>query len=229
MAMEDAVFLKSDPSWQAALRSLHGVPRKRSWWIALSIAAHIGVLIAVCWPVQPVFVRPEFLARGQNGNSTPNSVALYFPKDIRSSEHPLLSLPAPSQQKPARARVRQRHNVIETEKPPAEQSIAEAGSSAGTSLYGASEGDEVKPGFAIRFTDPRVSRSQMPSGLQGDVIVELTIDINGNVIEEKLLQGLGHGIDEMVIATLRDWHFRPATRNGVAIPFKYDAHFHFPS
>jgi outer membrane biosynthesis protein TonB len=49
------------------------------------------------------------------------------------------------------------------------------------------------------------------------------------VVEEKLLQGIGPGIDERVLAAVRDWHFRPATRNGVAIPFKYDARFHFPS
>ena len=96
-------------------------------------------------------------------------------------------------------------------------------------MEGLTEGDEIKPGFAITFTDPRVARWELPSGVQGDVIVELTIDVQGNVVEEKLLQGMGHGIDERVIATLRDWRFRPATRNGVAIPFKYDAHFHFPS
>jgi len=64
---------------------------------------------------------------------------------------------------------------------------------------------------------------------RGDVIVEITIDAQGSVVEERLLQGLGHGVDERVIAVLRDWRFRPATRNGVAIPSKHDVHFHFPS
>jgi protein TonB len=228
--MESGTFLKADPSWQNAQRSLHAVAGRRSWWMVLSLAIHAGVLVMGCWPVQPVFIRPVWLARGENGGATPASVALYLPthiRSIRSAERPLLSLPAPSRQKQlVRARLHKRSNVLEDEKP---ANQAEAGSTFGTSIDGATEGDEVKPGFAIRFTDPRVARSQMPSGMQGDVIVELSIDTEGNVIEAKLLQGLGHGIDEMVIATLRDWHFRPATRNGVAIPFKYDAHFHFPS
>lgn len=229
--MEDGTFLKADPSWQAALRSLHAVARRRSWWMMLSLAIHIGLLVMVCWPVQPAFIRPVWLARGENGGATPNSVALYLPQDIRfaerPAERPLLSLPATSRQKQlARVRLHKRSNVLDNDKP---ATRAEAGSALGTSIDGAAEGDEVKPGFAIRFTDPRIGRSQMPTGMQGDVIVELTIDTEGNVVEERLLQGLGHGIDEMVIATLRDWHFRPATRNGVAIPFKYDAHFHFPS
>lgn len=225
--MEDGIFLKADPSWHAALRALNVVTRRRSWWLAVSTAAHIAVLLIACWPVQPIFVRPVWLAHGGGGTATPASVALYLPQDIRRAEHPLLSLPAASRQKQhAKARLHKRTNVLEQEKPATQ---AEAGSARGTSTDGVSEGDEIRPGFAIHFPDPRVARSAMPSGVQGDVIVELTIDTDGNVIEEKLLQGLGHGIDEMVIATLRDWHFRPATRNGVAIPFKYDAHFHFPS
>lgn len=225
--MEAGIFLKAEPSWQGALQSLNAVTRKRSWWLVLSVAAHVAVLVVICWPVQPIFVRPVWLARGSGGSATPASVALYLPRDIRPTEHSLVSLPAPSRQKQrAKARLRRRTNVLEKDKPATQ---AEAGSALGASLDGASEGDEVKPGFAIRFTDPRVAGWSLPSDVQGDVIVELTIDTEGNVVQEKLLQGLGHGIDERVIATLRDWHFRPATRNGVAIPFKYDAHFHFPS
>ena len=61
------------------------------------------------------------------------------------------------------------------------------------------------------------------------MIVEISIDAQGIVVAERLLQGLGHGVDERVIAVLRDWRYRPATRNGVPIPSKYDVHFHFPS
>jgi protein TonB len=61
------------------------------------------------------------------------------------------------------------------------------------------------------------------------VIVEITIDVEGNVSETKLLQGVGHGIDEKVIAAARAWHFHPATRNGVAVLSKQDYRFHFPS
>jgi protein TonB len=81
----------------------------------------------------------------------------------------------------------------------------------------------------VVFADPRIARWELPNGLQGDVIVEVTIDERGTVIDQKLLQGLGHGIDERVIAAVRDWRFSPATRNGVPVPSKHDVHFHFPS
>jgi len=220
------VFLNHKPGWQPELDSIPSEKRKRGLWISGSALAHAIFLLVWCWPAPPGFVRPIWLAHGENGSGTPVSVALYLPQDIRVAERPLLSLPAAARPQHAKAKLHKRANVLDQDKP---EDRAEAGSTSGTSMYGATEGDEIKPGFAVRFTDPRVARWQMPSGIQGDVIVELTIDTQGNVVEEKLLQGLGHGIDELVISTLRDWHFRPATRNGVAIPFKYDAHFHFPS
>jgi TonB family protein len=96
-------------------------------------------------------------------------------------------------------------------------------------MEGPSFGDEVKPALPIDFQEPTIHRSELPIGLQGDVVVEITIDEQGKVVQERLLQGLGYGIDEKVIAAVHDWTFRPATRNGVAIPSKHDVHFHFPS
>jgi protein TonB len=139
---------------------------------------------------------------------------------------PLLSLPA-SAQKKKRTKLSKRTNVLEEAEKPSNP--AEAGSEQGSAYDGLSGGDEVKPALPVAFQDLRISRSELPSGLQGDVIVEITIDAQGIVVAERLLQGLGHGVDERVIAVLRDWRYHPATRNGVPIPSKYDVHFHFPS
>ncbi len=72
-------------------------------------------------------------------------------------------------------------------------------------------------------------RSLVPTGIQGDVIVEVTIDASGSVAETKLLRSFGYGVDERVVETVRNWRFRPATRDGVAIASKQDVHYHFPS
>lgn len=221
------MFLYDKPGWQPALDSMRNGKRNRALWISGSVLLHAVFLVIWCWPPEPMFIKPVWLARGHGGTATPSSVVLYVPHDTQFAEHSLVSLPAPARQKrSARTELKKRTNLVDSDKP---ANRAEAGSASGNSLDGASNGDEIKPGFAIRFTPPSVSRSELPGGLQGDVIVELTIDAQGNVVDEKLLQGLGHEIDERVIATLRDWHFQPATRNGIAIPFKYDAHFHFPS
>jgi protein TonB len=68
---------------------------------------------------------------------------------------------------------------------------------------------------------------KLPRGFEGDVIVEVTIDEQGKVTNKILVRGLGNGLDEQAIAVLENWRFRPATRDGVAIPSKQDVYFHF--
>ena len=208
-------------------------PARRRCWsfsVCLSSALHGLVAAVLCWPGSPVFVKPLLLAHGEGGSATPSSVVLYAPNDLQvaaAERQPLLSLPASARQKKERTMLRKRTNALEeAEKTP---NAAEAGSEQGSAYDGLSSGDEIKPALPATFQDLKIYRSELPSGLQGDVIVEITIDAQGAVVAERLLQGLGHGVDERVIAVLRDWRYRPATRNGVAIPSKYDVHFHFPS
>jgi len=202
---------------------------KGSWTRSFSIstALHLIMLLAIAWPSRPVFVKSNLLALGAGGTASLNATPLYMPQDLQTQSEvrsAKLSLPAMPAQKSKISH--KRHNVLETDKPKDE---AEIGSRRGSALDGPAFGDEVKPALPLDFQEPRIHRSELPTGLQGDVIVEITIDEQGKVIQERLLQGLGHGIDEKVIAAVHDWHFRPATRNGVAIPSKHDVHFHFPS
>jgi periplasmic protein TonB len=226
----DLSFEQDRQEWNTLTQSQP--PRRRRWnfSVCVSAAFHLLAVIVFCWPKAPIFVRPLLIARGEGGSATPSSAVLYVPNDLEiaaSSSSPLLSLPASSHKKPQKTKLRKRTNVIEeADKTP---DPAEVGSENGSAYDGLASGDEVKPALPVAFQDLKIYRSELPSGLQGDVIVEVTIDAQGTVVEERLLQGLGHGVDERVIAVLRDWHFRPATRNGVAIPSKHDVHFHFPS
>ncbi len=103
----------------------------------------------------------------------------------------------------------------------------QAGSEKGSLPDGPTVGFVREP--ALPIVGPDVPRSSLPAGIQGDVIVEITIDTQGNVAETRVLQSLGPEVDEKVVATLHNWHFRPATTDGVANVSKQDVHFHFPS
>ena len=226
----DLSFEQDRHEWNTLMQSQ---PARRPRWsfsIGVSSVIHLLVVIALCWPAGPIFVNPALVARGEGGSATPSSVVLYVPNDLEiasASKPPLLSLPTPARKKPQKTKLKKRTNVIEeADKTP---NPAEVGSENGSAYDGLASGDEVKPALPVAFQDLKIYRSELPSGIQGDVIVEITIDAQGAVVEERLLQGLGHGVDDRVIAVLRDWRFHPATRNGVAIPSKHDVHFHFPS
>ena len=79
------------------------------------------------------------------------------------------------------------------------------------------------------FPIPLSRAPTLPPGVQGDVTVEVTIDEQGNVVALKLIHGIGYGIEDRVLATLRQWHFRPASKDGVTIASQHIVTFHYPS
>ena len=103
-----------------------------------------------------------------------------------------------------------------------------AGSPYGSVSQGAISGFEVRPALWASGSDPTVLPGDLAGGLEGDVIVEITIDEQGNVVRAIVLQSLTPEIDTKVVASLQNWHFRPATRDGRPIASKQDVHYHFP-
>jgi TonB family protein len=91
-----------------------------------------------------------------------------------------------------------------------------AGSPLGTVLEGPLTGEEVRPALPVVSPDPHVAADDL-GGLQGDVVVEVTIDENGGVVQKVVVQSLTPTIDGKVLEALENWRFRPATRNGIPI------------
>ncbi len=87
-------------------------------------------------------------------------------------------------------------------------------------------GDEIRPALPITTADPVVYPWQRPDS-EGKVVIEITIDERGEIIRKTVLQSLGPAIDNQCLAALENWHFQPATHNGIPIPSKQDAIFPF--
>lgn len=206
-------------------------PSRARWNLSAiaSVAIHGLVLWVLCLRPAPIFVKPSLIANGQRGSST----VLYFTPPgnqdtlvAERSPHTPARLYLPVKEKTRfNAKITNQKNV-EPQNPEPVSSVS-AGSPNSSDLYGSTTGADVRPAIEITLLDPPISRSEIPPGLEGDVIVEITIDEQGYVTATKLLKGLGNGIDEKILATARNWHYRPATRDGVPIPSKQDAHWHF--
>ncbi len=91
------------------------------------------------------------------------------------------------------------------------------------------EGHDVKPAFPVVYPSPDLSQVDLPFGYQGEIVVEVTIERDGSVSDMKVIQSVGHGVDEKVLATVQKWRFRPAILDGSPIASKHDVHFHLPS
>jgi protein TonB len=77
------------------------------------------------------------------------------------------------------------------------------------------------------FPTPKPDLSTLPRGTKGDVILDIVIDTTGRIADIKMTSGLGHGIDESVIATIQQWTFRPATKDGQPVASEQELHFHY--
>jgi protein TonB len=56
------------------------------------------------------------------------------------------------------------------------------------------------------------------SALEGDVRMEIVVSETGQVEEVKVLRSAGNGFDEAAERLVRRFRFRPAVRNGKAVP-----------
>jgi protein TonB len=54
--------------------------------------------------------------------------------------------------------------------------------------------------------------------IEGIVTVEAAFDIDGNFTVLRVVNGLGYGLDESALASLRTWRFAPADRNASRVP-----------
>ncbi len=83
----------------------------------------------------------------------------------------------------------------------------------GSLLQGPGSSHETRIALPVIGPQPPISSSDLPMGNNGDVIVEITIDEQGNVVKTAVLKGIRNDLDQKVIATLQGWRFKPATQD----------------
>ncbi len=215
--------------------------RHPRWATYSSLATHALLLLWLVRPSAPKFVATSFVVNGNHGMSIAH---LYWPSlqghaevspgtsasDVRQQLNPHLAWKRKAKvSKSTQAQLP--HPKIglddQTSAPGQAAQATAAGSPLGTVLEGPLSGEEVRPALPVVSPDPRIEADALGS-LQGDVIVEVTIDEKGNIIQKVVVQSLTPAIDGKVLEALENWRFRPATRNGVAVASKQDVYYHFP-
>jgi periplasmic protein TonB len=86
---------------------------------------------------------------------------------------------------------------------------------------------DVSVAMANFYPQPKPDLSVLPHGTRGDVVIDIVIDEEGKVVDTKVDQGLGHGLDEAVMAVIQTWTFTPATKAGKPVASEQQLLFHF--
>ena len=185
-------------------------PERKRWSRSLlgSFGLQCAAVLLLVHRAAPTFVAPSDVDHGIAGSSGSASIvylAPVGPEQVKAaSEDQRLSLRASLVAVPKLAK--RQPNPSQTTQPTrqnAPEQTARGGSPWGRVPGSPITGDEVVPALPQVFPDPPVSRADLPSGVEGDVIVEVTIDADGNVVETKLLQGIGYGVEQKVLAVLQ--------------------------
>jgi TonB family protein len=205
-------------------------PGPKRYALPVSLAAHLGLLLLIAfYRPSPIFVTTKLLAMG-NGDK---SYQLVYFAPAGKTNQPEPEVKNALLAKAAKAKAAKRQKLKQEQanigkQLDANNRNARAGVEYGSLFSGDYDGHDVRPAYPVVFPDPPVSRNDIPEGQSGDVIVEVSIDKLGNIIDMRLLQGMSPGIDQKVLATLRNWRYKPATLDGEPIAEKHDVHFHYP-
>lgn len=78
----------------------------------------------------------------------------------------------------------------------------------------------IKP-QPINPTLPAFTEAARNAGVQGKVILELTVNEAGEVTDARVVKGLGYGLDEAALAAAKKYRFAPATQAGRPVAFKF--------
>lgn len=203
-----------------------GLRARRSLYV--SILLHAAFFAWLLFPVAPTYIKPHLLMAGEHGASMSHVFWLAPPAKsdlLARTQSTRLAWRKPSRQaRPQPAKV-----AKEEQQPASSPNPAPLAGLPGGSLdYGPVDGFEVRPAIRVSGSEPLVAASDLAGVSEGNIIIEVTIDERGNIVRKVVLQSLAPAVDNKVMAALEDWHFLPATRDGIAIPSKQDVHYHYP-
>ena len=207
--------------------------RDRGRWRAshaFSAVVHAAIILTVLItrPL-PRFLTPSYLMRGNGGQAVTTIYLDGHGKDDVPAPVVAKTASPKTPPQPVSKRLTLPREAEQKQQVAAATPAARAGSPSGSSLYGNTTGLDIRPALPVTGPRPTLTAEDLPQGVQGDVVVEITIDERGNITGKKFVKKLGYGIDEKVWAALELWHFTPATQDGVAIPSQQLVLFHFPS
>ncbi len=190
-------------------------------WVAASIVLHMSVLGALLVTMPPQLM-PVVMPGDHNGHL------------ISLTYSPGNSVPAATleaQKRPAAKPVPPRAATATVPTPvappiPPPPTVASTSTDATSGADALGDGDTTLA-LVVVHPPPHPDLTQLPAGTRGDVIVDVVIDKTGRVAKFTMTRGLGHGVDETVLATIKQWTFQPATRNGVPVASEQELLFHY--
>jgi TonB family protein len=96
--------------------------------------------------------------------------------------------------------------------------------------YGFSPTHDYQLAFRTAGELPSIPVADLPPRFEQYVVVEITIDVDGRVADERIIAGMvDPPIEQKLLSAIREFKYSPAKRDGLPIPSQMDIVIHIPS
>jgi TonB family protein len=79
----------------------------------------------------------------------------------------------------------------------------------------------------LHTTDAVYTEEAKKNHVEGDCVVEITVDEQGNVASTRVVKSLPHGLDRAATDAIHQWKFEPAKRDGKPVSAKFNVTMRF--
>jgi TonB family protein len=86
---------------------------------------------------------------------------------------------------------------------------------------------EITPPTVLHHVDASYPQAALAAGKHADVVLIVVVGADGHVAEVTVETSGGSELNEAAITAMKQWTFRPATKDGVPVPSRIRVPFHF--
>jgi TonB family protein len=79
---------------------------------------------------------------------------------------------------------------------------------------------KVKPPVLVNYVEPEYSDYGRKNRISGDCVIGLTVNANGMPQNVHVIESLEPSLDENAVASVKQWFYKPAMKDGHAVPFE---------
>lgn len=87
--------------------------------------------------------------------------------------------------------------------------------------------DDITPPRLKEVASPDYTEEAKKKRIEGTVTIEIVVDKKGDVVDAKVVKGLGHGLDENAIVAVKEWKYKPAEKDGTPIAVRMEVTVEF--
>jgi TonB family protein len=82
--------------------------------------------------------------------------------------------------------------------------------------------DDITPPRLSEVASPDYTAEAKRKRIEGVVTLLIVVDKKGDVIDAKVVKGLGYGLDENAIIAVKEWKYKPAEKDGEPVAVKME-------